>query len=214
MSTACKATQAEHANILIWEYDCDTKSWLRVASLDCGHTLTVIQMAFSPDDKYLLSVSRDRTLCVWDMSDFSIYFKTDKKTSVHQRIIWACDWSLDSTYFVTVGRDKKCVLWSLGDKKPVCMQPLVLPNAGTAVAFMPLFKEDNIPIVIGMDNGQIVLVYFCPLQGKWSELYGVRQGHHRTVKRLRFQPQPQFGNETLLATCGTDHLVQLLRIKL
>ena len=56
--SACKATQAEHANIIVW----DTTKWTKLANLEGGHTLTVVQMSFSPNDKYLLSVSRDRTL--------------------------------------------------------------------------------------------------------------------------------------------------------
>ena len=56
--SACKATQAEHANIIVW----DTTKWTKIANLEGGHTLTVVQMSFSPNDKYLISVSRDRTL--------------------------------------------------------------------------------------------------------------------------------------------------------
>ena len=84
------------------------------------------------------------------MSDYSLYFKTDKKTSIHARIIWACDWSSDSKYFVTVGRDKKCVIWSLEDKKSISPEPLLLPNSATAVAFQPVPNTyENLSVVIG-----------------------------------------------------------------
>ena len=84
------------------------------------------------------------------MSDYSLYFKTDKKTSIHARIIWACDWSSDSKYFVTVGRDKKCVVWSLEDKKSISSEPLLLPNSATAVAFQPVPNTyENLSVVIG-----------------------------------------------------------------
>ena len=84
------------------------------------------------------------------MSDYSLYFKTDKKTSIHARIIWACDWSSDSKYFVTVGRDKKCVVWSLEDKKSISPEPLLLPNSATAVAFQPVPNTyENLSVVIG-----------------------------------------------------------------
>ena len=125
------------------------KTILYLASLQNGHSLTVVQMAFSPNDKYLLTVSRDRTLCVWDMSNYSLLFKTDKKSSIHARIIWACDWSADSKYFVTVGRDKKCVIWSLEDKKSICQEPLILPNSATAVAIQPESITNKLNIVIG-----------------------------------------------------------------
>ena len=208
LASACKAAQAEHANILLWE----TKKWTKFASLENGHALTVVQIAFSPDDKYLLTVSRDRTLALWNMSDFSLHFKTDKKSSVHQRIIWACDWTPDSKYFVTVGRDKKCVIWSVDDQKPFSKEPLVLSNSATAVAFVPTL-ENGLHIVIGLDDGKIFYSKY-DLEGNWSEPKLIDQGHHKTVKRLKFQPNLKIKDVFMLATCGSDHIVQLLSLKL
>ena len=207
LATACKAAQAEHANILLWS----TQNWTKLSSLENGHTLTVVQMTFSPDDKYLLTVSRDRTLSVWNMSDFSLHFKTDKKSSVHQRIIWACDWSKDSSLFVTVGRDKKCVVWSVLEKVPFCLEALILPNAATAVAILPNDQVQALTVVIGLDDGQIYFAQLDKSTKTWSELSKIEQGHHKTVKKLKFRPAAAGATRDLtLATCGSDHLVQLL----
>lgn len=56
-ATACKATSPEHAVIRIY----DTTKWQPVGDPLPGHQLTVTRIAFSPDDRYVLSVSRDRS---------------------------------------------------------------------------------------------------------------------------------------------------------
>ena len=106
-----KASKLEHASILIW----DTLTWKQTDSLPV-HTLTVTQLAFSDSGNYLLSVSRDRLWAVHarnehDLYKFSLIQCTDKKTSIHTRIIWSCSWFADENYFVTASRDKKVIVW-------------------------------------------------------------------------------------------------------
>ena len=59
-----QATKKEHAAIILW----NTASWKQVQNL-VFHSLTVTQMAFSPNDKFLLAVSRDRTWSLWKKQD-------------------------------------------------------------------------------------------------------------------------------------------------
>lgn len=109
-----QASKAEHANILAW----NTTTWTQADNLQNAHTLTITQMCFSPNSRYLLSVSRDRTWALHqrdldgqDKYKFSLLQKTDKKTSVHSRIIWSCDWLSCNEKFVTASRDKKVIVW-------------------------------------------------------------------------------------------------------
>ncbi|XP_043921432.1 elongator complex protein 2 [Protopterus annectens] len=122
VASACKASKPEHAAIIIWQ----TASWKKIQSLSF-HSLTVTQMSFSPDDKFLLAVSRDRTWSLWKLNteghtdsglSFTLHACTDKKTAVHSRIIWSCDWSHDSKYFSTGSRDKK-VEWTMACKNTI-----------------------------------------------------------------------------------------------
>jgi len=133
-----------------------------------SHNLTVTQLAFSPDSKKLLSVSRDRTWSLFEydinINSFTIISKTDKRTGIHTRIIWCCAWSHDSIYFATGSRDGKLVIWGENENKisyNAKTVPLVVPEKSfTAVAFAPtIIDRSNLTylLVIGTDCGNITL---------------------------------------------------------
>lgn len=170
LASACKASQKEHAAIILWS----TASWKQVQSL-AFHTLTVTQMTFSPDDKFLLAVSRDRTWSLWKRQDatsaefdpiFSLFAFTNKITSVHSRIIWSCDWSPDSKYFFTGSRDKKVVVWGECNSShnpmehPIrpCSSILDVGSSVTAVSVCPVLNPAQRYIVaIGLESGKICI---------------------------------------------------------
>ncbi|XP_031441816.1 elongator complex protein 2 isoform X2 [Clupea harengus] len=212
VASACKATKAEHASILLWS----ASSWRQLQSLPC-HSLTVTQMAFSPDSRLLLAVSRDRTWSLWRRQDpapdsteplFSLYANTSKNTAVHTRIIWSCDWSFDNKYFVTSSRDKKVIVWghaASGDvvgqgADPIrpCSSVLDVGDSATAVAFCPFPCPDNSYLLaVGLESGQILLYKWrpgadeIPTDGDWSKggETDASQSHTLLVKRLRWRPR-------------------------
>lgn len=65
MATASRATTVEDAAIRVYE----THSWRLYGSPLKGHSLSVTRMAFSPDEQFLLSVSRDRSWRIFSDSD-------------------------------------------------------------------------------------------------------------------------------------------------
>lgn len=99
-------------------------------------------------------------------------------------------------------------------KKSISPEPLLLPNSATAVAFQPVPNTyENLSVVIGLDDGQLFLADFDLSQGIWSKNpIKIEQGHHKTIKKLKFQPITSNSNKLLLATCGNDSLVQLLAL--
>lgn len=130
------------------------------------------QLAFSPDSKKLLSVSRDRTWSLFEYdvntNSFIIICKSDKCTGIHTRIIWCCAWTHDSIYFATGSRDGKLVIWGENDQSNdskisyyAKTDPLVVSEESvTTVAFAPtLINHSNFTylLVIGTDCGNITL---------------------------------------------------------
>ena len=236
IASACKASKAEHADIILW----DAKTW-RVVQRLSGPTLTVTQIEFSPCGKYLLCVSRDRTWHLFQENKdnaaeerFFPVANTDKKTSIHQRLIWACSWSYDSKYFATGSRDKKIAIWSkqksdesnlqascLKEYGMACKVPLVLESSVTALAFSKFSceKSDSMYLIAaGLEVGKIAVILWdssvTNQEWKLLKILNNTEGHHKTVKRLKFRPVIMSRNEYLLASCGEDNIAKLHKIYL
>ncbi|XP_004935233.3 elongator complex protein 2 isoform X2 [Gallus gallus] len=205
IASACKASKKEHAAIILWS----TSSWKKIQSLPF-HNLTVTQLAFSPNDKLLLAVSRDRNWSLWREEDssesgpvFSCCAYTDKNTAVHSRIIWSCDWTPDSKYFVTGSRDKKVIIWgqcdlpvttegSVLDSIKPCSTVLDAGDSVTAVSISRVLTPDGRYVVaIGLENGKINFYTWKqsgqePSVADWTKCVEMdnSQSHALAVKRL------------------------------
>lgn len=150
-------------------------------------------MKFSPDSRYLLSVSRDRRWSLFEnkiasneterLCNFELCATTDKNNGIHCRIIWTCDWSHDSKYFCTGSRDGKVVIWnrtetdsgtSLGPYGAVSTLELSKNDSVTALAFARnQFKESNSYLIaIGLDHGVIHLYSFSD---NWTHLFTIEK---------------------------------------
>nr|KAF6358200.1 elongator acetyltransferase complex subunit 2 [Pipistrellus kuhlii] len=204
LASACKAAKKEHAAIILW----NTSSWKQVQNL-IFHSLTVTQMAFSPNDKFLLAVSRDRTWSLWRRQDtispeldpiFSLFAFTNKVTAVHSRIIWSCDWSPDSKFFFTGSRDKKVVVWGECDSSDdaiehsvgPCSSVLDVGGSVTAVSVCPVLNLSQRYIVaIGLECGRICLYSWkktnqFPEVNDWAPCVETSQSQSHTlaIKKL------------------------------
>ncbi|XP_045446018.1 probable elongator complex protein 2 [Melitaea cinxia] len=221
LASAAKASTVDHAAVLLW----DTSNWQQIQKL-ISHNLTVTQLAFSPDSRHLLSVSRDRRWTLFrrvqDSNRFEVAACTDKTNGVHTRIIWCCSWAIDGRAFGTGSREGKVCLWSKTDSSSdtslrdygLLGKPLEIPNASvTAITFAPLKQEDLI-IAVGLESG-IIRIYSFNIS--WSLLHELDSSiaHHLTVKRLVFRPpRKEDNNEMLLASCGSDHFVRINSINI
>ncbi|OAE19684.1 hypothetical protein AXG93_1847s1490 [Marchantia polymorpha subsp. ruderalis] len=164
LATACKALSANFAQIWLWQVN----SWRPIDQLK-SHVLTVTQMEFSHSDRFLLSVSRDRHLSVFERvcTDDNEYtsspYKLVTRIDGHKRIIWACSWSHCDSFFATGSRDKIVKIWSVQDTETgVQVQNIItLPpfkSSVTALAWGPKLPQQKAYLLaVGMEDGSVEL---------------------------------------------------------
>ncbi|KAK9477509.1 WD40-repeat-containing domain protein [Lipomyces japonicus] len=170
LATTCRANNATHAVVRLF----DTQSWheLRPA-LAPAHALTVTSLSFSHDDRFLLSVGRDRLFVVWEAQAGGQGQKYEIQhlgAKGHTRIIWDGAWAPTGLaghayVFVTVSRDKTIKVWALqssgthdGANTWALKATQKLAVAGTAVQFLPGLQaadDGSALLAAGLENGNV-----------------------------------------------------------
>ncbi|XP_015126218.1 probable elongator complex protein 2 [Diachasma alloeum] len=226
LATSCKSANAEHSSIILWS----TKTWGQIQKLS-AHRLTVTQMEFSPNDQFLISVSRDRRWALYrslqdsnnDNINYEVILVSPAANALHTRIIWCCCWTPDSKYFATGSREGKIGLWNADSlskgETPKPVGSLDLQGSSvTALAFhREILKGNNYVLAIGVEEGRIEVkrINFENNEGRFLDCLELdtSAAHHRTVKRLSFRPNNTEG-VVQLASCSSDRAVKIYDIEI
>lgn len=152
VATACRASSIDHAVIRLY----DTKEWLEIKPPLKAHSLTVTALQFSSDDKYLLSVGRDRQWVVWERSADSAFSRKLSNPKGHTRMILGASWApLEQPTFFTAGRDKNVKIWQFTDTEPQLKSTVSATSAVTAVASSRHISQDQLLFAFGTESGEI-----------------------------------------------------------
>jgi len=172
LASACRAQSVKHASIIVWNLE-SYEILLRLGA----HNLTITQLKFSPNDRFLLSVSRDRTWNLFNMErddkfgERVAFFAS--KTGGHSRIIWDSAWTKDSRAFVTVARDQKAIVWNVCDDLSVkaSTHVLTLCDSVTSVDVLNNSQSsaEQFVAAFGLENGRIEVHEFDAEKG-WNLL--------------------------------------------
>ncbi|TVY73321.1 Elongator complex protein [Lachnellula suecica] len=154
IATACKASSIDHAVIRLFE----TKGWLEIRPPLTAHSLTVTRLRFSADDKYLLSVGRDRQWAVFerDAIEKSTYKLTESNPKGHTRMILDAAWAPTSArVFATAGRDKKVNIWAKDESSTgfTCRSTISETSPVTAIDFLNTMLGDVAYLAAGSETG-------------------------------------------------------------
>ncbi|KAJ2798861.1 Elongator subunit elp2, partial [Coemansia furcata] len=247
IATACKASLDKYAAIRVYSAHTWQPPNVRdpaggeqsvAATPLMAHSLTITRMQFSPsDDKYLLSVSRDRSWALFEKTASGDVFDeptgpyrlAHHQVKAHARIIWDAAWSPDAQFFATASRDKTIKLWptpqagsSYGGKPVV----LTFPEAVTAVDFLPaLVHGHKYVLAAALENGQVFVLTASAEEGKmppsaWDTFEVPRKDSHvAMVHRLAWRPQQNdvkdsASNDWMLASASDDQSVRIVSVML
>jgi len=208
VASACRATNAEHAVIRLF----DTKKWQPFGSPLAGHTLTITRICWSSDDKYIISVSRDRTWRIHTFSeDSSHYLPTCYKKS-HGRVIWDCAWLPNSHTFATGARDKTVQIWELsaGGRESRQLSTMNFDHAVTALDSTTV-AEEEVVLSVGLENGD-VLLYLAKRSdpSSWT-LVEKTSLCAAMVERLAWRPTNS-QNTQELAIASSDRSLRIIKV--
>ncbi|KAK9728923.1 Elongator subunit elp2 [Basidiobolus ranarum] len=220
VASACKAANARHACLRLFTVN----NWKEIASPLSSHVLTVTKVRFSWNDKYLLSVSRDRCWTLFEKTgNEEEPFVQVAKEQAHARIIWDCSWSHDDRIFATASRDKTIKFWSVNSTSEgttvALLGSIKLAESVTAIDFAPSSIDNRYVLAVGLETGHILLVQgqIEESGSQWEILYQFESSicHSGTVHSVAWRRQICSDSEALqLATAGEDHSVRLFRIEI
>jgi elongator complex protein 2 len=212
-----KAQSEKHSKLFIWNAE---KSNL-ICKLD-GHVLTIVQIEFSKDDEFILTVSRDRSLCLYKKNNNLeereklpyVLVQVEKET--HGRIIWGCSWNFDSSIFITGSRDTFIKIWSKSQNpENLFIETLSkeFSSAVTCVSIVPFqtkVKSNTEIILIGFESGEIQLYSYDSKNLSLVSSVHNFLSHGATVKRIKSFITEE--NQIRIASCSDDHSVRIFDI--
>ncbi|EMR10436.1 hypothetical protein PNEG_01152 [Pneumocystis murina B123] len=213
--TTCKATTPEHAVLRLF----DTSTWQEISPPLAAHSLTVTRVKFSSDDKYILSVGRDRKFALFCRTDEKNIYKLIEAKTAHSRIIWDCCWAPDivGNVFVTASRDKTLKVWKFETEKMKCecITILKLSYAVTSADICPYMINDSCFLAIGMENGLIVILKSNEKDiSQWEKSLNINEQllPGGFISQIQWRPYSKL-NIHYFVIASEDHSVRVYEIK-
>jgi len=232
-ASGAKSQSEKNSKLFLW--DAEKNSLIK--KLD-GHVLTIVQIEFSYDDKYILSVSRDRSLCIFEKNGDKDFKLMQMEKETHLRIIWSCAWSFDSKIFLTGSRDNSVKVWlKINIDGNTKFKEVIYKDFDDAVTSVCVFDRifNNFYCgVIGFENGDMHLIkIFVGNEGDDNiniENFDIENENDSVINNFKMDVVMKFPkflshgmavkriksftkeNVIKIASCSDDHTVRLFEL--
>ncbi|SPO00616.1 related to ELP2 - 29 kDa subunit of elongator and elongating RNA polymerase II holoenzyme [Cephalotrichum gorgonifer] len=215
VASACKASASTHAVVRLFE----TERWTEVKPPLVAHSLTATRLRFSADDRYLLSVGRDRQWAVFERGDGDAFSLLQSDPKGHSRMILDAAWAPEGWVFVTAGRDKQVKVWRAteGEGKLEFALAGAIPSGQpvTAIDFLPRnSRAGHLVLAMGNEAGSVSI---CELSTADLSLVSRSDLESRfcpskSVLQLSWRPsRGEQGDGATLAIAGEDTCLRIYR---
>ena len=143
------------------------------------HSYVVRDASFSPDGKYLVTVSTNTAAKLWELEGGQW---REKVTLRHSAWLKSASFSPDGKLLVTASSDRICKIWRLEDdqwqEKAAIQHSTFVKNAS--------FSPDGNHLVIVSDAGSAKIWWLEG--GKWQEKVTIRHSERKVVTSAQFSP--------------------------
>ena len=146
-----------------------------------GHDNAVISIAFSPDGRYIISSSLDKSIKVWDVQNSFSNIKTLKG---HDNYVYSVAFSPDGRYIISGSRDKSIKVWDVQNNFSNIKTLKGHSDGITSVAFSP----DGRYIISGSNDKSIKV---WDVQNSFSNIKTLK-GHDDYVRLVAFSPDGRY----------------------
>jgi len=216
VASACRASSINHAVIRLFE----TTRWTEVKPPLTAHSLTVTRLRFSPDDRYLLSVGRDRQWAVFKREGETGYKLRQASQKGHTRMILDAAWAPAGAgdVFATAGRDKQVRIWLRKGGDFVLGLTVAQEHPITALDFWPEMAGDGMLLLaVGTEIGRLlVLTLKVEEDGEVSAAMTVTLSEDlwlpKAVMQLAWRPRRDGKDDKELAIAGEDGSLRIYSI--
>lgn len=213
LATACRATSSQHAVVRVYT----TADYQPFGVPLEGHSLTVTRIAFSPpNDRYVLTVSRDRTWRLFEKKEHGYMpIAADKS---HGRIIWDCAWSSEGDLFATASRDKTVKIWKQHSDSTGwgAIATMKFEEAATAVAFCSAGADAQERwLAVGLETGEIkIYLSLMSTPDQWRPVLTIDSSlaHVDQINRLAWRATDNPLRKQL-ASCSEDGTLKVLIVQ-